>query len=539
MLFVTYGTIGLLKPNIFAVFNLVFMSKLYKVFKKYHRWLGVILAFFFIFFALSGIVLNHRAIFSGVDVSRTWLPKDYRYSNWNNAAVRGAVNFAADSLLLFGNVGVWRTDINFNDFHDFNEGFPKGIDNRKIADLHITANGDIFAATLFGLYRNINNKWQKVSLPIDEERMVAIEQRADSLIVMSRSYLLLALKNDGYNQFTEIALLAPKGEEKRVSLFKTIWFIHSGKIWGTTGKLIVDVGGIAMILLSLTGLFYFFAPKVLKRVKARQALRSRIKKANRWSYKWHLHIGIIAAILLLVVTATGMFLRPPLLIPIASKTVKPIKGSVLDNSNFWSDNLRDIIYDKELKLFLLASNDGVYALSHCLREAPVKFALQPPVSVMGINVFWKDNGSYIVGSFSGLYRWNPFQYHLSDYLTGKNVEPHSTLSSPFGSLAIAGGARLGCNQNLFFDYNSGAFMPTGKNPLPDMPKNITNQSGMSFWNLALEVHTWRIIKFAVGSFYILVVPLAGIFGVALVVTGVFMWVIRYVKKRKHEADENS
>lgn len=515
------------------------MRSIYKALKKHHTWLGVILAFFFIFFALSGIVLNHRATFSEVDISRGWLPKEYRYNNWNNAAVRGMIRLGNDSLLLYGNVGVWRTDINFNTFDDFNAGLPKGIDNRKIADLHVTANGNVFAATLFGLYRNINQKWQKVSLPIDEERMVAIEQRADSLIVMSRSYLLLALQDDDYKHFAKIPLLAPKGEEKRVSLFKTIWFIHSGKIWGTTGKLIVDFGGVAMILLSLTGLFYFFAPRVLKRIKARLALRSRIKKANRWSYKWHLNVGIFAAILLLVVTATGMFLRPPLLIPIASKTVKPIKGSVLDDSNFWSDNLRDIIYDSERKFFLLATNDGIYALSSCLREAPVKFALQPPVSVMGINVFWKENGSYIVGSFSGLYNWNPFQHHLSNYLTGEKVEPHSTLSSPFGSLAIAGGARLSSNENLFFDYNSGAFTPASNNPLPTMPRAMVDQSGMSLWNLALEVHTWRILNFAISSFYILVVPLAGLLGIVIVITGIWMWIIRYRNRRKLKVNESN
>jgi hypothetical protein len=515
------------------------MSSIYKGFKKYHKWLGVVLAFFFILFALSGIVLNHRATFSEVDISRGWLPKEYRYNNWNNAAVRGIVRLSNDSLLLYGNVGVWRTDINFNAFDDFNTGFPKGIDNRKIADLHVTANGDIFAATLFGLYRNINQKWQKVSLPINEERMVALEQRGDSLIVMSRSYLLLALKDDSFNHFEKIPLLAPKDEEKRVSLFKTIWFIHSGKIWGTTGKLIVDIGGIAMILLSLTGLFYFFAPKLLRKIKGRFKLRGRVKRLNRWSYKWHLNVGVFAAILLLVVTATGMFLRPPLLIPIASKTVKPIKGSVLDDSNFWSDNLRDIIYDSELKFFLLATNEGIYALSPCLRDAPVKFALQPPVSVMGINVFWKENGRYVVGSFSGLYRWNPFQHHLSNYLTGQQVKPHSTLSSPFGNLAVAGGARQDSSENIFFDYNNGAFTLSLENPLPAMPRALVDQSGMSLWNLALEVHTWRILNFALSSFYILVVPLAGLLGIVIVITGIWMWIIRYRNRRKLKGNESN
>ena len=234
------------------------MSRLYKVFKRYHKWLGVTLAFFFIFFALSGIVLNHRGTFSKVDVNRRWLPKEYRYSNWNNAAVRGAKPVGSDSMLVYGNIGVWLTDNLFSTFVDLNQGFPNGIDNRKIADIEVVGDDVLFAATLFGLYRYSDSQWQKVKLPIAEERMVALEQHGDSLIVMSRSHLLVGLAGDDFQSFHEVPLLAPKGAQKRISLFKTIWFIHSGKVWGTPGKLIVDLGGAAMIFLSLTGLFYFF-----------------------------------------------------------------------------------------------------------------------------------------------------------------------------------------------------------------------------------------------------------------------------------------
>lgn len=512
------------------------MSRLYKVFRKYHKWLGVALAFFFIFFALSGIVLNHRGTFSKVDIKRACLPRDYRYSNWNNASIRGAIPVSSDSMLVYGNIGVWLTDSQFSTFVDLNQGFPKGIDNRKIADVEVVGDDDFFAATLFGLYRYCNSKWQKVKLPIAEERMVALEQQGDSLIVMSRSHLLVGLAYDDFQTFHEVPLLAPNGAQKRISLFKTIWFIHSGKVWGIPGKLIVDLGGVAMILLSITGLFYFFAPKLLSRIKTKLTLRTRIKRANRWSYRWHLNIGIFAALLLLVVTTTGMFLRPPLLIPIASKSVKPIKGTTLDDSNYWSDNLRDLIYDSHRRFFLLATAEGIYALSPDLREAPVKFALQPPVSVMGINVFWQEGASYVVGSFSGLYRWNPFEHHLSDYLTGESVQPHSTLRSPFGALAIAGGIRLQNAVNVFFDYNSGAFTPKGDNSFPEMPQEVVSKSGISLWNLALEIHTWRIVKFLVSDFYILVVPLAGILGVVIVLTGVVMWIIRYSKRKKSKKE---
>ncbi|HDP55264.1 MAG TPA: hypothetical protein ENN24_06255 [Bacteroidetes bacterium] len=80
------------------------MSQFYKFLKKYHKWLGVTLAIFFMLFALSGIVMNHRGFFSKIDIKRSWLPKEYRYTNWNNAAIRGAKQCKTDSVLVYGNI---------------------------------------------------------------------------------------------------------------------------------------------------------------------------------------------------------------------------------------------------------------------------------------------------------------------------------------------------------------------------------------------------------------------------------------------------
>ena len=93
-----------------------------KFFRKWHRLPGVIMAFFFILWAISGIVMNHRKLASGLDINRKYLPKEYRYVNWNNAAVKSAVNIAKDSLLVYGNIGIWLTDTLFEHFTDFNAG---------------------------------------------------------------------------------------------------------------------------------------------------------------------------------------------------------------------------------------------------------------------------------------------------------------------------------------------------------------------------------------------------------------------------------
>src|SRR5450759_165107 len=103
-----------------------------RFFRKYHKWLGVIFALIILSYVFSGIILNHREGLSFIDVNRKQLPKEYRYQNWNNAAVKATLKISSDSILVYGNIGIWLTDSSYSDFKNFNAGVSKGIDNRKI-----------------------------------------------------------------------------------------------------------------------------------------------------------------------------------------------------------------------------------------------------------------------------------------------------------------------------------------------------------------------------------------------------------------------
>ncbi|HNQ38743.1 MAG TPA: hypothetical protein PKJ58_12335, partial [Prolixibacteraceae bacterium] len=80
------------------------------IFKKLHRWPGLILSFVLLFYAVTGIVMNHREGLSGIDVDRDMLPGNYAYTNWNNAALKGSLVLSPDSILVYGNIGIWLTD---------------------------------------------------------------------------------------------------------------------------------------------------------------------------------------------------------------------------------------------------------------------------------------------------------------------------------------------------------------------------------------------------------------------------------------------
>jgi hypothetical protein len=509
--------------------------------RKYHKWPALIISFFLLLFALSGIVLNHRDIFSSVDISRKWLPSEYRYNNWNLASVKSALQVSDDSVVIYGNIGIWLTDPGFSSFSDYADGFPRGIDNRKIFTVYKTKDGHIYAGAQSGLYRldRRNEVWERVNLPVSENRVIGITQKGDSILVMTRSNIL-SFPDSRQPVFTLADLPPAADADDNVSLFRTIWLIHSGKIYGVAGKIIVDIMAGVMIFLIISGLFYYFTPGLLKKMTGKKA-RTKLKQTNRFFIKWHNSLGYLTAAFLIIISVTGIFLRPPLLIPIAGIKVPVIKNSWLDNPNPWFDKLRDIIWDGENNIFLFSTSEGIYYSGPELSGRLQPFQIEPPVSVMGVNVFEKSGpGEYLVGSFSGIFRWNvgtfPSAGAIRDHLTGHPVINVPGQSSPFGSFPVSG--RLDyLGSEVLFDYLNGAFVNdrevrSGNSSISgfvSMPENISENSPISLWNLALEVHTGRIFFPLIGNFYIFYVPLMGITTLVVLVSGFLIW---WKKKRR-------
>ena len=319
-------------------------------------------------------------------------------------------------------------------------------------------------------------------------------------------------------------------DDHKTALFKTLWVIHSGEIYGTIGKLIVDLVGIIFIILTLTGLIYFLVPHTLKRIK--EEAKSKLKRLNRFSLRWHNKTGAWMVLILLLTTLTGMFLRPPLLIPVAQARVAKIKFSELDNSNPWFDKFRDMIWDDAGHRLIIASNEGIYYSGERFRTDLKRFSIQPPVSVMGITVLERGvEGGFLIGSFSGIFQWNPDQGKVIDYITKTAYIENGQNGPPFDSVTVAGYIRRPDERELLFDYAGGCFPCNDGDRLPEMPFCILVASPISLWNTALEVHTGRIFEPFLGPFYILFVPLCGLAILMIQITGFFSWWLAKKKKK--------
>lgn len=502
------------------------------IYKKLHRWPGLIISFLLLFYGVTGILMNHREWLAGIDVDRDGLPGNYHYKNWNNAALKGSLILSPDSILVYGNIGIWLTDSTFTEYTSYNQGLPEGSDHRKIFDVHLTPNGSMYAATLFGLWGRDEaaGVWKKFDLETDIDRFTGIESIDDSVFVMSRSYLFSGTARGTQTLFERKELPAPEGYAQKVTLFETIWQIHSGEILGLPGKLFVDLLGVVTIFLSLTGMVYFFFPSAIRRFRRKEKSAGSLVRVNRWSLKWHNKVGAWLFILLIVLYFTGMFLRPPLLIAIASARVAPLKFTHLDQPNPWYDKLRDLRWDESRGIFLVSTSEGMFSMSRNSHEISV-LPFQPPVSVMGINTFEPlGEGRFLVGSFSGLFLWNPDHPAVYDYVTGEAYQEPSG-GRPVGDLRVTGHIIDPAGRLYVAEYGYG-LMPVGhQRILSYMPQNVREESGISLWNLTLEIHTGRIFEFLLGGFYILIVPLTGLTAVTVVLSGYLLWKRKY-KRRK-------
>jgi hypothetical protein len=507
---------------IFAQF-VNFHSEMIRFFRKYHKWLGVIFTLVILTYGFSGIILNHREALSFADVSRQFLPGEYRYENWNNAAVKSTLKISPDSILIYGNIGIWLTDSTYSGFTNFSAGFPKGIDNRKIFQMIITTGNRLLAGTFSGLYtfNYEDDKWISVKLPVKEKSIADIIQKQDTIFVLTRSSLL---KTTDLSNFIVTQLPPPENYDNSAGLFKTFWVIHSGEIYGLAGKIIVDFAGLVFAFLSITGFIIFVNRIILKKNKKPDEVKIKLRSYNRWNIKWHNKLGWITLAILILNTTTGMFLRPPLLAFIGNSRVGKIPHTELATPNPWFDQLRRIYYDQDINRFIVVTMDGLYYSDNNFKTELKPFRFQPPASIMGVTVFEKTGlQEYLVGSFEGLFTWNSETGKVFDYIKDQQYISPTRKSRPIGEFLVSGFTRDYKNHEFFFDYNQGAVNINGSESYAALPQNVINDTPVSLWNVALEIHTGRIYQSVIGDFYVLIVPITGLFVLFILISGFIVW----------------
>lgn len=560
--------------------------------KKYHRWLGLVLSVFMLVFCMSGIILNHREVFSGCEVSRKWLPASYHVKNFNNGVVKGTVvknqktasdsteqslaveknpsvhansSESPDSVLVYGCAGVFLTDSRLSTWQDFNAGLPESIDERNVRHVVKAKDGSLWCAALRDVYRYDENshRWKKVELPGNEERIMDVALAKDSMTVvaLTRSRVFTIVPFVQYGEIVKIGksssetyrveskiIPAPKKYEPKTTLFKLVWHLHSGEFFGLPGKLVVDAIALVLIVLSITGILLFILPYGIRRAKklAAKARMKRLDKQLAWNMKWHNKIGYVTIVLTLWIAITGMCLRPPLMVPLV---LSKLPQAVGEDGNVWQDKLRAIRWDAVQGDWLVSTSEGFLRVDEDFSQAPKMLPDDecPKLSPMGVTVWESDGkGGWIVGSFRGIYRWNPVNHSLNqilDYFTGKPSEETSMI--PISDNLVCGYSEdfLG-GKPLVFDFAKGVEDAKGQavalcNDEPKTSRNeesmsdlICETAPMSLWNVALELHVGRCYSPFLGPLSDLFVFLSGLLITLVLLSG---YIISHRRRKKAQA----
>ena len=543
--------------------------------KKYHRWFGLVLSVFMLVFCVSGIILNHREVFSGCEVSRKWLPASYHIKNFNNGVVKGTVvkksaahslsSENCDSVLVYGCAGVFLTDSRLSTWQDFNAGLPESIDERNVRHVVKAKDGSLWCAALRDVYRYDENshRWKKVELPGNEERIMDVALAKDSMTVvaLTRSRVFTIVPFVQYGEIVKIGksssetyrveskiIPAPKKYEPKTTLFKLVWHLHSGEFFGLPGKLVVDAIALVLIVLSITGILLFILPYGIRRAKklAAKARMKRLGKQFAWNMKWHNKIGCVTIVLTLWIAITGMCLRPPLMVPLV---LSKLPQAVGEDGNVWQDKLRAIRWDAVQGDWLVSTSEGFLRVDEDFSQAPKMLPDDecPKLSPMGVTVWESDGkGGWIVGSFRGIYRWNPVNHSLNqilDYFTGKPSEETSMI--PISDNLVCGYSEdfLG-GKPLVFDFAKGVEDAKGQavalcNDEPKKSRNeesmsdlICETAPMSLWNVALELHVGRCYSPFLGPLSDLFVFLSGLLITLVLLSG---YIISHRRRKKAQA----
>lgn len=480
---------------------------------------------FFAWMSVSGVMLNHPELIVNASVPQWLVPKHYHPDNWNRRAMKGIVypDKSRDTLIAYGYQGIYRSTDRGRSFSPLMEGdFPTA--SRKKRTNHLFFDREfqlLLAATNDGLlrYDDEQSAWQKVDLPGRTMPIVKILRAEDSLVVIAKSCLYVSPLSS--NLRFEKRVPQRTTEEEYISMIRVFLELHDGSIWGLPGKLLWDVTGIIMLFLCISALYVWYYPKKWKRryKKKKRTAPQAEKKKRHFFFRYHNTLGWYASAILVVIVFTGTFLRPPLMLMIADGKLLKNHYPAIHDSNPWKNKIRNALYDSVDKKIVMDCSDGIWSgslKSNSFDKADMPFQ----IFAMGATVFDEEQpGTWLIGSFGGLERFIPDKNEVISVVESKaparTNRPARTMVNgyivaPDGTEYISSHYKGICDKQG--NKITEAFI---------MPDEIKKQYRMPLWNFLFELHNGRIFKGLLGRFYILVIPIGGIFGLLILLSGIF------------------
>ncbi len=493
---------------------------------KIHKYLGIPLAIIMIYMSISGILLNHPKIIENINWTGSLLPSDMQVRNWGRSAVLSAVKYKDDSTILGGRLGILISD-KYNNVKSFNDGFSDAVTKKSVNILYYDELNDmLYAGLKTGLY--YYNLKQKLWLAIPEvsSEIVSILEINKKIVAFTRSDAYI-LTDNVFKKSLDFKRYGTYEYTGRMSLVQYVFHMHSGALWGKMGRIVMDITAIILILLSVSALMIWLYPKKREHSDWYKKLKVKLHKYHMFHYK---RMGAIFIVPILLLPLTGFFMRPPTLMALVGKSVKTMFAHEPQNHSTWGGSISKVFIDEKRESLIIYADGALY-------EGPLDFSdpfnlviSSLPVHPMGATALTSEkNGDYIIGSFSGLMRWDRERNIFFDYYTGEMVRSYSIKQK--GPYQVNGIFKID-DKNVIIDYRKGLYDLATYKRFLSMPKSYENSTTFSLWSFMFELHNGRIYKSIIPKGYILVNPLVSIFSLVLVISGFWLLFRRGILFRK-------
>ena len=533
------------------------MKFLFRISRWFHKWLGLLLILYGVLMGISGIFVNHHEWIEGLSVPRWLVPPQYHPVDFDRHALVQA-EFSSDDpdqVFVAGSAGVWASSDGGYTFEPMDDGFPEAPAHRVTNAVLLIEEADtrLLAGTAHGLYAcdPADGRWSELALGDGHAHVRSILRVRDSVLVFTRSGIWESPVDARPLRFERIDAsrrIDPERGAPGVSLVFLLFDLHSGEVLGLSGRLIVDVVGVLTVFLCFSAFYLWYYPKQRKWTRNRPRRRPKRKKADRWPrrkvgqtlfrslFHYHLKLGIWIAPILLLLSATGFFMRPPLLILPAMVDVPAALYPGLPPAEVWEERINRAVHDHARGRILIEASDGFWAAPDDDLDRPFEQVEMPaPVHVMGTMALETDpSGDLIVGSFSGGFRIDRETSAVTDMFTGEQPEGVSTMRT--ADRMVTGVFHTPGGEEYASTFHNGLLRAGGEPRAGrfEMPKQLTERYRMPLWDYMFELHNGRFFRDWIGQWYLLVPIVGSLLFLLLTVTGIFDWLmIRLVLPRAH------
>lgn len=534
------------------------LRRIFLISKWLHRYLGLLLFLYLIVVGITGILLNHPTLLSGFSVPRWMVPPSYRIVDWNRGSLKTVVYSEQDSSLGFlaGTEGVWKTTDGGVRFEPMDVGYPSARAKRRTNHLHLMEDGDrslLLAGTHDGLFgcSLTDETWRHVPLGRDAEEIRKILEIEDRIVVFSQSnaYQSPAAETIGDLSFQRVHLQRTKGpatsDTDGISLVRLMFALHGGEIWGLPGRLLIDLVGVVLIFLSASGVYMWYFPRA-RRWFPRKAgnlpmSETTKRKAYLWMTRYHLDLGALVTVFLMLIAGTALFMPPSPLVLFVVRTTVPREywpGPLPENP--WHEAIGNAAYDAVGGEILIEAKKAIWRGPADFSGPFVKDTARHPISAMGTHVMEvTDDGGLLVGSFSGLFECRPDGKTVIDLSTGK-PRKRGRSGPPLGRWMAVGYLETPAGERFVATHKQGILGIDGAETKGrfEMPEAMVRGYRMPLRKFLFEVHNGRIFRDWLGGSYFLISVVGALSLLLIAFTGLYDWVYRRVPARGRERVAN-